>query len=80
MALAASAHGHRRISEDYIQLSAMVLSEAGDRLPERDRGLYQLTIQMHRDRLAAIPREIDQAFARKKEQDRKREDWLAGRK
>ena len=70
----------RRISEDYIQLSALVLSEAGDRLPERDRGLYQLTIQMHRDRLAAIPREIDQAFARKKEQDRKREDWLAGKK
>jgi hypothetical protein len=65
----------RRISQDYIQLSALVLSEVGDRLPDRDRGLYQLTIQMHRDRLAAIPRELDQAIARKKEQDRKREEW-----
>jgi len=70
----------RRISEDYIQLSALVLREAGDRLPERDRGLHELTIQMHRDRLAAIPREIDQAIARKREQDRKREEWLAGKK
>src|SRR5262245_60646905 len=69
----------RRISQDYIQFAATVLAEHGDRLPEQDRGLYQLTIQMHRDRLAAIPRDIAQAIARKREQDRKREEW-SGRK
>jgi hypothetical protein len=65
----------RKISEDYIAMASLMLTEYGERLPERDQGLIALSIRMHRDRLAEVPRQIDEALARKKLQDQRREEW-----
>lgn len=66
----------RRVSEDYIQLASLVLAQHGDELPERDHGLYELSIEMHHSRLAEIPREIEDALARKQAHDRARDEWV----
>ncbi|XXY55124.1 hypothetical protein WME91_28745 [Sorangium sp. So ce269] len=65
----------RRVSEDYIQFASLVLAQHGDELPERDQGLYELSIKMHRSRLAEIPRQIEGALARTQAQDRARDEW-----
>lgn len=67
---------HRRqVSEDYIELASLVIEEYGEQLPEHERGLYELSIEMHTTRLAEIPRKIEDALARKQDQDRRREEW-----
>lgn len=68
----------RELSEDYIELSRAVLDEYGDKLPDRDRGLHELSIKMHKSRLEAIPREIERAFARKRAHDERRKQWVEG--
>jgi hypothetical protein len=69
-------YDHRRkLSEDYVAFARLVLQEYPDELPERDRGLYELSIEMHTSRLAEIPHKIEEALARKQEQDRRREEW-----
>ncbi|WP_437505890.1 hypothetical protein [Sorangium sp. So ce1099] len=65
----------RRVSEDYIQFASLVLAQHRDELPERDKGLYELSIRMHRSRLAEIPRQIEGALARTQAQDRARDEW-----
>ncbi len=65
----------RKISEDTIEFAATVLADYGDRLPEQERGLYELSIRMNKMRLRELPKQIDDAFARKKIQDRRREEW-----
>lgn len=65
----------RRLSEDAIQFATRVLQEYGDQLPEEEKGLYGLSIRMHRTRLDEIPRERSDALARKAVQDRRREEW-----
>jgi hypothetical protein len=67
-------HLHQ-VSEDYIEFARAVIEEYGDKLPERDRGLYELSIEMHRTRLAELPRRIDGALTRKREHDERREKW-----
>ena len=69
-------YDHRRqLSQDYIEMARLVLQEYAGELPERDRGLYELSIEMHTTRLAEIPRQIEDALARKQDQDRRREEW-----
>jgi hypothetical protein len=69
-------YDHRRqLSRDYIEFARLVLQEYPDELPERDRGLYELSIEMHTTRLAEIPRQIEEALARKQDQDRRRDEW-----
>lgn len=65
----------RRVSEDYIQFASLVLAQHRDELPEHDQGLYELSIKMHRSRLAEIPRQIEGALARTQAQDRARDEW-----
>ena len=65
----------RQISEDAIEFAQRVLSEHGSELPDRDRGLLELAIEMHRTRLAELPRQEAEARARKDEQDRRRAAW-----
>lgn len=62
----------KEISEDYIEFASLVLEEHGAELPERDRGLYALSIDMHRDRLRALPRQSEDALARKRARDQRR--------
>jgi hypothetical protein len=56
----------RRISEDYLQLSLVVLAEKADQLPERDRGLFELSANLHRARLKQIERDLADALARRR--------------
>jgi hypothetical protein len=64
---------HRRqVSQDAIEFAQRVLAEHASELPERDRGLLELAIEMHRTRLAELPRQESEAQARKAEQDRRR--------
>jgi len=70
---------HRRqVSEDAIEFAQRVLAEHGSELPERDRGLLELAIEMHRTRLAELPRQESEAQTRKAEQDRRRAAWNGG--
>lgn len=67
---------HRRqVSVDAIEFAERVLAEHGSELPERDRGLLELAISMHRTRLAELPRRESEARARKAEQERRRAAW-----
>ena len=54
----------RAISRDYLELAQLVLAEQGDRLPERDRGLFELSASLHRSRLPQIDRDEADALAR----------------
>lgn len=56
----------RRVSEDYLALSLLVLAEKRDQLPERDRGMFELSVQLHRGRLKQIDRDLADALARRK--------------
>lgn len=74
-------YDHRRqVSEDAIQFATQVLQRYGAQLSEEERGLYGLSIRMHRTRLDEIPREISDALARKAAQDLRREEWLRTKK
>lgn len=54
----------RAISNDYLELVELVLAEQGDRLPERDRGMFELSATLHRARLRQIDRDEADALAR----------------
>ncbi|HET7501938.1 MAG TPA: hypothetical protein VFK02_13065 [Kofleriaceae bacterium] len=54
----------RAISRDYLQIAELVLAEQGDALPERDRGMFELSVTMHKARLAQIERDEADALAR----------------
>jgi hypothetical protein len=66
----------RKLSQDYLELTSLILTRYGPQLPERDRGLYTLGAQLHRGRLGEIDGELRDALARKQQQDAKREAWL----
>lgn len=55
----------RRISEDYLQLSLVVLAQKASELPDRDRGLFELSVNLHRARLVQIDRDLADALARR---------------
>jgi hypothetical protein len=56
----------RAISEDAIAFARAVLDEYGEALPQR--GLYELSIELHRARLADLPRDLAAAEARRQKQ------------
>ncbi|MBZ4416867.1 hypothetical protein K8638_10265 [Myxococcus sp. RHST-1-4] len=68
----------RRVSEDFITFAATVLAEYGEQLPEQERGLYELSINMHRTRLAELPGQEQDALARRQVQEQRREAWRQG--
>lgn len=70
----------RRLSEDYLEFASLVLQEYGDELPERDRGMYELSVRMHRTRLEEIPRQTEDALARKRAHDARKDQWQQGRR
>ncbi|ACY16575.1 hypothetical protein [Haliangium ochraceum] len=73
-------YDHReRLSRDYISFAKLVLSEYGEELPARDRGLYELSMELHAARLLEVPRKREQALQRKHEQDEARRAWRAER-
>jgi len=69
-------YDHRRqVSEDFMAFATLVLREYGERLPEPERGLYELSLRMHRTRLEELPAQIEDALARKRLQDQRRAAW-----
>lgn len=71
----------RKASEDAITMAQRMLTDYSATLPERDKGLLDLSIRMNQDRLKEVPRQTDEALARKKLQDQRREEWIRnGRK
>jgi len=68
----------RKVSEDFIAFSETVLTQYGEVLPERDRGLHELSIDMHRTRLAELPAQEQDALERREAQERRREAWRQG--
>ncbi|MEM9727459.1 MAG: hypothetical protein AAF997_02660 [Myxococcota bacterium] len=69
----------RKLSEDYIEVSQLILDEHGDDLAERDVGLLELTIALHASRLGEIPSKLDDALRRKQEYDQVKRAWQAQR-
>ena len=68
-------HGYygylRQVSEDFIALASGMLTKHGERLPDQERGLLALSVELHHARLKAIPRQRDEALARKRLQDQR---------
>ncbi len=54
----------RRLSNDYLQLTTLVLEGKAGEVSERDRGLFELTANLHRDRLKQIERDQSDALSR----------------
>lgn len=55
----------RAISRDYLQIAELVLAEQGESLPPRDRGMFELSANLHRARLQQIDRDESDALARR---------------
>lgn len=69
-------YDHRKqLSEDYLEFATVTLAEYRAKLPERDIGMYELSQKLHRTRLDEIPRQIEDARARKRAQDTRRQEW-----
>jgi hypothetical protein len=54
----------RRVSEDYIAFAQLLLADYRSELPDEHVGLYELSIKLHRARLAEIPRDREEALGR----------------
>lgn len=54
----------RAISKDYLEITELILKEQGAQLPERDRGAFELSANLHRARLQQIERDQADALAR----------------
>jgi hypothetical protein len=68
---------HRaRLSSDYIEFTTHLLDHYGEQLPERDVALLELARRLHAARLEEIPRKVEEAFERKRQQDAARAAWL----
>jgi hypothetical protein len=69
-------YAHRqRLSADYVEFTSYVLDQHGDDLSEQDVELLELARRLHLARLAEYPKQTQQAFERKAEQDAAREAW-----
>lgn len=66
-----------RLSTDYVEFTTYLLDHYEDDLPERDVGLLQLARRLHLARLEEIPRKVEEALERKRQQDAARKAWLA---
>ncbi|MFP2934780.1 hypothetical protein ACLESO_58675, partial [Pyxidicoccus sp. 3LG] len=72
-------YAHRReVSEDMVAFASAVLAEYGDRLPEQERGLYELSINMHRTRLKELPGQERDSLAHRQAQEQRRQAWRQG--
>jgi hypothetical protein len=64
-----------KLSADYVEFSDYVLDHHRAELPPRDVALLELAGRLHRARLAEIPRKLEEAFERKRQQDEARARW-----
>jgi hypothetical protein len=69
-------HRHR-FSSDYVEFTKYLLTHYGSELPPQDVALLELAQRMHLARLVEMPRKLEEAYARKRQQDAAREAWRA---
>jgi hypothetical protein len=65
----------RKVSEDAISFATTMLQDYGDTLPDRDRGLLELSVNLHRARLSEIPRQESDALARRETHAQRQREW-----
>ena len=66
-----------RLSGDYVEFTTYLLDHYRDTLVGRDVGLLELARRLHLARLEEIPRKVEEANERKRQQDKARAEWLA---
>ena len=66
-----------RLSGDYIEFATYLVDHYNDQISDQDLELLHLAIRLHRARLEEIPRKVEEAFERKRQQDAARAAWLA---
>lgn len=64
-----------RISTDFLEFAEWMSNRYGDKVPDQFRGLLDLSVNLHKARLAEIPRDREDALARSREREKIREDW-----
>ena len=69
-----------RLSSDYVQFATYLLSDYGEKLPQRDVALLKLAIEMHMARLEELPRQVSEAHERREAHDAARRAWLEDQK
>lgn len=67
-----------QLSSDYIEFATYLLDHYRETLPERDVGMLELARRLHAARIEEIPRKVEEAYERKRQQDAARAAWLAG--
>jgi hypothetical protein len=67
----------QRASTDAIQFADYLLERHEGDLTERDQELLHLARRLHLARLQEVPRRLDEALVRKRQQDEARAAWLA---
>ncbi|MBE4748393.1 hypothetical protein G4177_09455 [Corallococcus sp. ZKHCc1 1396] len=65
----------RKVSEDAITFATTMLADYGDKLPTQDKGLLELSVRLHRARLAEIPRQQEDALARREAHAQRQREW-----
>lgn len=66
-----------RLFGDYIEFTTYLLDHYREQIPERDIGLLELARRLNQARLEEIPRKVEEALERKRQQDEARRAWLA---
>jgi hypothetical protein len=64
-----------RLSADYLEFAEWMHNRYGDKISDEFRGMLELSIRLHKARLAQIPQDRDDARARSRERAKIREDW-----
>jgi len=64
-----------RLSTDYLEFAEWMHNRYADKISDEFRGMLELSIKLHKARLAQIPQDRDDALARSREREKIREDW-----
>ena len=64
-----------RLSTDYLEFAEWMNNRYGDKISDEFRGMLELSIKLHKTRLAQIPQDRADALARSREREKIREDW-----
>ena len=66
-----------RLFGDYIEFTSYLLDHYREQLAERDVGLLELAKRLNLARIEELPRKVEEAMARKRQQDEARRAWRA---
>ena len=64
-----------RLSTDYLEFAEWMRNRYGDKISDEFRGMLDLSIKLHKARLAQIPQDREDALARSREHEKIRQDW-----